>query len=292
MYKLLFFLFVTLFFYSSSFASTFFTEKFDLPVYDTAISFDGNKIVYLKTGNGKKSIVFVHGWSCVKEFFDNQKALLNDEYTAYFIDLAGHGQSSSDRTEWSQQNFAFDVMSVIEKEKIENPILVGHSMGSTVIALTAQLLKSKVAGLIVVDSYFNADFIPSQNQIDYFSSPFEKDFDSAVNSMMDMMFYKNVNPELKKYVHSTMGGQNPQRGAVIYRKMWDVKMPSLLKTINVPITLINGDLFNTNQDAVKKYTKHPKISIINGSGHFPMMEKPEEFNKAFLETVKFLESLN
>jgi pimeloyl-ACP methyl ester carboxylesterase len=60
-----------------------------------------------------------------------------------------------------------------------------------------------------------------------------------------------------------------------------------------PLILLHGGLGNTGDNDGAIYTKHTKemanlipsatLSLITGTGHFALWEKPEEFNKIVLE---------
>ena len=71
------------------------------------------------------------------------------------MDLAGHGNSSFNREEYTMVAFAEDIKAVIEKEQLESVILVGHSMAVGVIAEAAKLMPKRVKGIIGVDTSQN-----------------------------------------------------------------------------------------------------------------------------------------
>ena len=67
------------------------------------------------------------------------KVSFSKDYMVITIDLAGHGNSSSNRTDYTMLSFANDVSAVIDREGINRAILIGHSMGGGVIAKVSQL---------------------------------------------------------------------------------------------------------------------------------------------------------
>lgn len=58
--------------------------------------------------------------------------------------------------------------------------------------------------------------------------------------------------------------------------------------INVPVRFINSDKYPTNIKAAKRHKKDFNLKIIEGVGHFPMLEKPDEFNSVLNETIEEL----
>ena len=88
---------------------------------------------YTTSGNAKKHLVCLHGFLENKSMWAFLTPLCKD-FCLVAIDLPGHGNSPD--PEYSQQPsmiyYAQKVIEVIEKENIENFILIGHSMGAYV----------------------------------------------------------------------------------------------------------------------------------------------------------------
>ena len=57
------------------------------------LSSDNVKIHYNETGNGKITIVFVHGWLGNSHWWKSQELYFKQKYNVVEIDLAGHGKS-------------------------------------------------------------------------------------------------------------------------------------------------------------------------------------------------------
>jgi len=70
-----------------------------------AISGDGVPIHYDVQGNGALALVFVHGWCCNRRYWDRQMGHFAAQYTVVGLDLAGHGASGRDRTQWTVPAF-------------------------------------------------------------------------------------------------------------------------------------------------------------------------------------------
>jgi pimeloyl-ACP methyl ester carboxylesterase len=139
--------------------------------HGVAISSDSERIAYSAYGAGKTSLIFIHGWSCDSRYWQNQLSLFSKDYQVIAIDLAGHGNSSLDRIDYTMLSFAKDIKAVIEKEKVNEAILVGHSMGGGVIAEAAQLLPKKVTAIIGIDTLQNVGEKLPQKALDQFGAP-------------------------------------------------------------------------------------------------------------------------
>jgi pimeloyl-ACP methyl ester carboxylesterase len=71
-----------------------------------AYSADGVSIHYRVAGHGRTALVFVHGWCGEQGHWDEQIAAFSPNYTVVTIDIAGHGASGTNRTEWTMEAFA------------------------------------------------------------------------------------------------------------------------------------------------------------------------------------------
>ena len=94
------------------------------------LSSDNVHIEYRVYGQGDPAVLLVHGWACDENYWHAQLEALKPHYTVVTLNLAGHGASGGNRSDWSIANYAQDVAAVARE--IPNPrlVLVGHSMGA------------------------------------------------------------------------------------------------------------------------------------------------------------------
>jgi pimeloyl-ACP methyl ester carboxylesterase len=69
------------------------------------------------------------------------------------IDLAWHGESGLGRKAWTMASFGEDVAAVVVEIDAKEVILIGHSMGGDVIVEAARRLRSRITGLVWVDTH-------------------------------------------------------------------------------------------------------------------------------------------
>lgn len=267
----------------------------DAPVkHDLAISSDSERIAYSTCGEGETSLIFIHGWCCDSRYWQSQVSVFAKKYRVIAIDLAGHGNSSSGRLDYTMLSFARDVKAVIEKEKINKAILIGHSLGGGVIAEAARLMPEKVVAIIGVDTLHDAAEVIPQKVIDDMSQPFEVDFPKAMHSFVLPMFPKETNAELTRWVKEDMSSAPPKAAVSAFRNFMgqyvNGEARDVLKNITIPVVSINARLWPTNEDANSKLIKAYKPYYIEGTGHFPMLEKSEEFNRLLTEALLYIEA--
>lgn len=261
--------------------------------YDVAISFDSERIAYSVYGTGETSLIFIHGWSCDSRYWYNQIEQFSEKYQVITIDLAGHGNSSANRDNYTMLAFAEDIKSVITKNKINKAILIGHSMGGGVIAEAARLMPDRVIAVIGVDTLQNiAEKVP-QKLLDDMSSPFEKDFATAMQGFILPMFPEGSDKYLVNWVEKDMSSADKRVALSAFRNYMgqyvDGSACKVFKDVTIPVVSINARLWPTNPESNKKYFKDYKLYYIEKSGHFPMLEKPKKFNELLTDALIYIE---
>ena len=70
-----------------------------------AIAPDGVHVQYRVYGSGEPALVFIHGWSCDSNYWREQVAPFSRKYTLVMVDLAGHGGTDGNRSDWTIARF-------------------------------------------------------------------------------------------------------------------------------------------------------------------------------------------
>ena len=287
---------LTLIIFLSGFSILFPQGKTSEVQIDTAYSFDKIPIIYQKAGSGEQAIVFVHCWSCDRSYWTNQIDYFSKKYKVIAIDLAGHGESGIGRVDlpdgkagWTIENYGKDVKAVIDKEKINNVILIGHSMGGPVVLAAAELLGNKVKALITIDTFQDIEQKFTQEQLDGFYKSFEEDFVTATKEFVKGMFPENADSILVNMIAEDMSSAPPNIALASFRSLFKFDEAANFDKINLRVRFINSAKYPTNLEAAKRHIKDFDLKIIEGVGHFPMLEKTDEFNKVLEETINNLE---
>ena len=126
-------------------------------------------------GSGKP-LVILHGLFGSADNWQSQAKIFASYFQVYLIDLRNHGHSP-----WSEEhNYALlaqDVQTLLEEQKVENAILLGHSMGGKTAMLFAVEYPELVDKLIVADigpKYYaphHQDILAGLNAVDFSTKP-------------------------------------------------------------------------------------------------------------------------
>jgi pimeloyl-ACP methyl ester carboxylesterase len=259
-----------------------------------AISPDGIHVqyhVYDARGDAEPALVFIHGWSCDSNYWREQVPVFKQKYTVVTVDLAGHGGTDANRSDWSMAKFGQDVATAVAAIPNRQLILVGHSMGGPVAIEAARLLKDRVVGIVGVDTFKTIGApLPSAAQLDAIVKPFEANFIGHTREMVGAHFFApGANPQLVQKVAYDMSLSPPKVAIPALRAVLGYDFSAPLKEIDAPIVAINSDLGEpVNELRIRKVLPKFRAVVLTGHGHFLMMEDPARFNPALESEVQAL----
>lgn len=254
-------------------------EPVEVPAVRKALSADQVEIVYTSQGSGETAVIFIHGGFADRTFWTNQLKPFAAKYHVIALDLAGHGESGKNREKWDIFGFARDVRAVMENEKIRRAVLVGNSLGGPVALEAARLVPDKVLGIVAVDT-FQVLMNPPANYFQQQARAFRADSTGTIRKMVGQLFHKDIDPELYAQVEKKMlKNTSPIMAAGLMEFFATYDLVEAVKQVPHPIRCINGDLMPTQVE--KNRDIHPDFNavILPHTGHYPMLEKPELFNR-------------
>ncbi len=256
----------------------------------TVISADGVSISYEVNGSGEPALVFVHGWCCDRTYWKEQVPHFARKHEVVLIDLAGHGESGLNRKAWTIAAFGGDVVAVVEKLGLDKVVLIGHSMGGSVILEAAQRMPNRVVGLVGVDTFNNVEEKFTQEQIDGFFSAFRANFAEAMSNFARYSFFMpNADSVFVEKIIARMSAVPPEVGlgaAEAQVNFTNNDLLQALRQIRAPVRCINSARIPTNVEAGKRYTSSFEVTLMPAVGHFVMMEDPATFNRLLDDTIK------
>ncbi len=249
-----------------------------------------NKVHYLTVGHGSKTIVFVHCWAGNSGFWREQVPALADKARLLLIDLPGHGQSDKPHTAYTMDFFASAVVAVLRDAHVERATLVGHSMGVPVICRAYAQAPDKVAALVAADGFLRRPQITPE-QAAQFIDPFRKpDYREHARKFISSMFpipgteslrNRVVSEVLSTPQHVMLGAMEGMFGAG--QPDWDPKR------VSVPVLVLNAkDPVWTPQyeEYARALSPQTDYRVMDGVGHWLMLEKPAEFNALLTDMLR------
>ncbi|HUI76905.1 MAG TPA: alpha/beta hydrolase [Bryobacteraceae bacterium] len=248
----------------------------------SAATVDGLKIHSTTTGKGPNTVILVHGWTCDETTWNSQVPELAKQYRVITLDLPGHGQSASPKDgKFTMDLFARAAEAVRKESKADRVVLVGHSMGTPVVVQYARLYPQHTAALVFVDGLVNIPrngrgAAPNPQQMAGPNGP------QAREQMIRTMFSGSTTPDMQKHILSMMLAPPESTAVGAMNATFD---PAIWKedVLKMPVLGLYADHSGLgNRDYMKEHFPAMEYTEIPQTGHFLMMEKPEEFNRLLL----------
>ncbi|MEN0056042.1 MAG: alpha/beta hydrolase [Mucilaginibacter sp.] len=262
-------------------------------ITEPVIKDEGVKIAYTDTHTGDTTLLFVHGWCINKTYWLSQVNFFKNKYRVVTIDLPGFGESGKNRNRWNTAAFGQDVTTIIKKLGLKNVILIGHSMAGDIIVQAANNAPNEVIGLVGVDNFKNVgvggtpskqDSIAYQKAIDSLKDDFKR---IAFDYFNHDLFSKTTSAAIKARILNDVAHSDSTIAAACMEQDNFDEAAELLKT-QKKLSLINSDVTPTNTSGMKTKGIPFQIWYIHGSGHFPMVEHPAEFNSSLVQAIQKL----
>jgi pimeloyl-ACP methyl ester carboxylesterase len=253
-------------------------------------SADGVPIGFTSRGAGDTVLLFIHGGLADRTFWTPQLAGLSDRFRVVALDLAGHGASGRGRRDWTLGAFGDDVRAVAVTLEQRRIVLIGNSLGGPVALEAARQLPGRAIGVVGVDTFHDLSSAPDPAESRTRAEAFRKDFGGACRAMIDQLFHPGAQPELRVWAEGRMCAASPDAMAGVLEGFAEYDLPGAARAAGVPIRAINGDLWPVDVERNRALAPGFEVLVMKRAGHYPMLERPEEFNRLLVEVVRELES--
>ena len=154
-------------------------------------------------GHGEPPLIFLPGLACPGSVWDHVVARFETGYRCHVVTLAGCGGKPPVKTEHFLDDMADAVIAYVREQKLEKPVLVGHSLGGALamkIALKAPDLPGR---LVIVDSlpFLGAIMAPGIDDADA-AKPVADAYRQTLTAMTPEQFAAGQQPYLAAMVTS------------------------------------------------------------------------------------------
>ena len=236
-------------------------------------------------------IVFTHGLTADHTMYEKQIEFFQKEYTVIVWDVPLHGLSIPYRN-FSYENTAKDLNSILQQEHIETVSLVGMSMGGYPSQMFAHLYPEKVKCFVGIDTTPFGTAYYSKSDLWWLSKvkPMAKMFPDKIlrRSMAKSISLTDYSyNKMMKILSSKSKEQIIEQMDIAYGKFAqenrDIHLPC-------PVLILLGDKDRTGK--VRRYcydwskaTGYP-LHIIEKASHFSNGDNPEQVNAEIVQFVK------
>ena len=250
---------------------------------------DENDIRYLESGSSKKTLVLIHGLGASAERWDKVIPLFSKYFRVIIPDLIGFGYSDKPLADYTLDFFSSFLDKFFAAANIQNPIVIGSSLGGQIAAEYTAEHSQNVEKLILVspsgvmkkstpalDAYIMAALYPNEqnakNAFELMESSGKDIDDKIVNGFIERM--KLPNAKLA-FMSTLLGLKNAK---VITTKLQTMITPTLIiwGSIDPVIPIQHADEFVTS-------IKDCRFLRMDNCGHTPYVQDPEIFASHVLD---------
>lgn len=240
---------------------------------------DGVALSYEEAGSGGRPFVFIHGWCCDLTYFAPQADYFSRANRTISVDLRGHGQSDKPVQAYTIAAFADDIAWICGQLGVEQPVIIGHSMGGLIAFDVAARYPNLPSAVVDVDSpIFPAEpLIPAITQVAAgLQTPNYREV--AQSFVSEALFIPADDPDRKAKIVAGMSAAPQQVMASAFANIatWDAsavvgacRVPALDIAATVPLS-----------DLARFQAACPQLvhGQTVGAGHFNQLEVPDQVN--------------
>jgi N-formylmaleamate deformylase len=252
---------------------------------------NGINIHYLRTGGPKPPLVLLHGLTGNGACWTPLARALKDEFDIVMPDARGHGNSTKPPNGYRYEDYASDVVGLMQGLGLIAPILLGHSMGGMTAALVASQIGAAIRAVVLADP----TFLSPERQHDVYEGDVVEQhrrflsLDREEVLAQARLRHAHRTPEMVELVTEAR-----MKTAI---SAFDVLTPPnpeyrrLVSAINIPILLIIADKGVVSLETARELQHlNPRLRVeqIQDAGHGLQYDQPERFEavvKSFLQSV-------
>jgi len=246
------------------------------------VKVNGIELAYVHRGMGNP-LVLLHGYPLDHHLWDEVAPLLEDTFDLIIPDLRGFGESTTVDTPLTVNDYASDVVLLLDMLGIQKTAIAGHSMGGYVALAFARLYPKRVRGLGLVSSQVLAD--PPDRKEGRYKSVADVE-QNGIGGVVEAMTTKFTSDSaLQAFARRSMEAQKPAAYIGALKAMAErADSSSLLPAFSFPVVIVHGDadvLIPVDRAReVKAALPNAYLVEISGAGHMPMMEAKEKTAEA------------
>lgn len=251
---------------------------------------DGTQIVYDVCGHGRTALVFVHGWACDRSFWAAQQRAFAGDYTVITLDLAGHGDSTTARTDFSPVRLGRDVAELVQQLDLERVVLIGHSLGGPVCLAAAAGLQGRVCCVLGIDCLHDVELQLTAAMLQVMVQGFERDCAASLRAAVQSAFPPGADQELVRWVTERALRTPPATVVGVLRGYVGLDQAALLQRASVPVRCIEAAPYQPGAPEVKvqQNQRHGDFDavVFEGTGHFVMLQQPERVDAQLRQWIE------
>jgi pimeloyl-ACP methyl ester carboxylesterase len=117
---------------------------------------------------------------------------------------------------------------------------------------------------------------------------FRRDYSGSLKQMVKALFHADADPAVVADAERRMARTSPDAAYSMFLSLAGYEPAVSARRLQVPLRAINGDLYPTDVEGVRKVKPDFEVLVMKHMGHYPMLERPAEFDRLVAEVVESL----
>ena len=242
----------------------------------------GTRLSYVDEGSGPP-VVWIHGYPLSGEIFRAQLAIPG--YRHIVPDLRGFGASEPPDRMLTIDDYAHDVLALLDHLRIRSAVFAGLSMGGYVVFSILRMAAERALSLILIDTRETADTEQGREQRYEMIRNVEINGPQAATTAMrgKLLSTAGSDGESGKKLDAILHMATSDGIVAALRAMAErVDGSELLRDFAGPTMVIVGeeDQITPVRDAERMFAiaRRAELAVIPGAGHLATMDRPDEVN--------------
>jgi pimeloyl-ACP methyl ester carboxylesterase len=249
---------------------------------------NGASLNYEETGQGKPTIVLLHGFPLDARVWKAQRDELSKNYRVITPDLRGFGKSPS-ADSFTMESIADDVHALLADMGALPVVLGGLSMGGYAALAYAKKYPTDLKGLLLIDTRAEADTPDGregrQKMIELTRT---KGSSAVAEAMMPKMLAADTpakQPQVARELRTIMESQPPRTienalAAMRDRPDYRKDLPSIAVRTLILVGESDSITPPAMAETLNKNIPNSQLVTIKNAGHMSPMEQPQQVNDA------------
>jgi pimeloyl-ACP methyl ester carboxylesterase len=265
-----------------------------------------------KKGNvssNKPALIFIPGLTCDSQSWENTVPAFEKDHPIYLVTFAGFSgkPALANMDAKPRQLVEKALLELLQKEKLNKPILVGHSIGATLSTWFATQHSEKIRGVVAVDGLPVMPFSENMTLAQRTATA------AQIREQMQNLTLEQQAAQQKQYMRTVgmlnekqadavaarSGLSDPKTVANFMADIFEMDLRADLGNIKVPVMLVSPyyapDMVRMNMSEEAKHAYWgklaqgiPQLNVVGiaGSRHFPMYDQSDLFNRKVQEFVQ------
>lgn len=235
-----------------------------------------------------QDVIILHGWNLSGERFTPLLSVLKKKgFRVFAPDFPGFGKEPPPDTSWHVSDYADFLDRYIQRNKITNPVLIGHSFGGRVALKYVEAHPTEIKKLILTGTPGFSP-IPSKKLMVFLL------ISKIGGYIFSLPGLKAIEDDARKFLYKLAGAREFLRAEGVMRQTFKYvvadDLRSSMKSIAIPCLLVWGEYDSIVPVSIavrmEKSISGATLTVISGADHGVPFHQPDTFVSSIADFLR------